>query len=83
VLAYETTLAEGLKYERRIFHALFATNDQKEGEHELEYLRDFISSDFSKEWPRLRKKGRQISPTHEGIFSPKSRRAGRRPDMDG
>lgn len=29
--AYETTLTEGLKYERRIFHSLFATNDQKEG----------------------------------------------------
>ncbi|KAF9453922.1 enoyl-CoA hydratase [Macrolepiota fuliginosa MF-IS2] len=29
--AYEMTLAEGLKYERRIFHSLFATNDQKEG----------------------------------------------------
>lgn len=29
--AYELTLAEGLKYERRIFHGLFATNDQKEG----------------------------------------------------
>ncbi|XP_006460912.1 hypothetical protein AGABI2DRAFT_192491 [Agaricus bisporus var. bisporus H97] len=29
--AYETTMAEGLKYERRIFHGLFATNDQKEG----------------------------------------------------
>ncbi|KAJ3569620.1 hypothetical protein NP233_g4929 [Leucocoprinus birnbaumii] len=30
-IAYETTLTEGLKYERRIFHGLFATNDQKEG----------------------------------------------------
>jgi len=29
--AYETTLSEGLRYERRIFHGLFATNDQKEG----------------------------------------------------
>lgn len=25
------TLAEGLRFERRIFHGLFATNDQKEG----------------------------------------------------
>lgn len=31
-LAYELTLTEGLKYERRIFHSMFATNDQKEGE---------------------------------------------------
>jgi enoyl-CoA hydratase len=29
--AYETTLREGLLFERRIFHALFATEDQKEG----------------------------------------------------
>ena len=29
--SYETTLAEGLLYERRLFHALFATEDQKEG----------------------------------------------------
>ncbi|TAM04312.1 MAG: enoyl-CoA hydratase [Paraburkholderia sp.] len=29
--AYETTLAEGVHFERRMFHALFATEDQKEG----------------------------------------------------
>jgi enoyl-CoA hydratase len=29
--AFETTLREGLLYERRLFHALFATEDQKEG----------------------------------------------------
>ncbi|HXV74122.1 MAG TPA: enoyl-CoA hydratase [Sphingomonadales bacterium] len=29
--AFETTLAEGVKFERRTFHALFATEDQKEG----------------------------------------------------
>ena len=29
--AYETTLAEGLRHERRVFHAMFATEDQKEG----------------------------------------------------
>jgi enoyl-CoA hydratase len=29
--AYETTLAEGVLYERRLFHSLFATEDQKEG----------------------------------------------------
>jgi len=29
--AYETTLAEGLHFERRLFHAIFATQDQKEG----------------------------------------------------
>jgi len=29
--AFETSLAEGLLFERRTFHALFATADQKEG----------------------------------------------------
>lgn len=29
--AYETTLNEGVRFERRLFHATFATEDQKEG----------------------------------------------------
>ncbi|MFZ2103079.1 MAG: enoyl-CoA hydratase [Oricola sp.] len=29
--AFETTLAEGLKYERSVFYSMFATEDQKEG----------------------------------------------------
>jgi enoyl-CoA hydratase len=29
--AYETTLSEGVHFERRLFHSLFATDDQKEG----------------------------------------------------
>ena len=29
--AFETSLAEGLKFERRVFHATFGTEDQKEG----------------------------------------------------
>ena len=29
--AFETSLAEGVRFERRVFHALFATEDQKEG----------------------------------------------------
>jgi enoyl-CoA hydratase len=29
--AFEQTLAEGLRFERRLFHSLFATEDQKEG----------------------------------------------------
>ncbi|PKU23350.1 enoyl-CoA hydratase [Telmatospirillum siberiense] len=29
--AYESTLAEGVRFERRLFHALFSTDDQKEG----------------------------------------------------
>jgi enoyl-CoA hydratase len=31
--ALETSLAEGIRFERRIFHSLFATQDQKEGMH--------------------------------------------------
>ncbi len=30
-VAYETTLKEGVRFERRLFHSLFATEDQKEG----------------------------------------------------
>lgn len=29
--AFETTLSEGVRFERRVFHSLFATADQKEG----------------------------------------------------
>ena len=29
--AFETTLAEGIRFERRVFHSMFATEDQKEG----------------------------------------------------
>jgi len=29
--AYESTLAEGIKYERAMFYSCFATDDQKEG----------------------------------------------------
>ncbi len=29
--AYETSLAQGIRFERRLFHAMFSTEDQKEG----------------------------------------------------
>ena len=29
--AYETTLSQGIRFERRLFHGLFGTADQKEG----------------------------------------------------
>jgi enoyl-CoA hydratase/carnithine racemase len=29
--AFETPLSEGVRFERRIFHGLFGTEDQKEG----------------------------------------------------
>ena len=31
--AFETSQAEGIRFERRIFHSLFATADQGEGMH--------------------------------------------------
>jgi enoyl-CoA hydratase len=30
-IAYETTLSQGVVFERRLFHAMFSTSDQKEG----------------------------------------------------
>ena len=30
-IAYETTLAQGVLFERRLFHSMFSTSDQKEG----------------------------------------------------
>ncbi len=29
--SYETTLSEGIRFERRLFHSTFALEDQKEG----------------------------------------------------
>jgi enoyl-CoA hydratase len=29
--SFETSLTEGVRFERRVFHALFATKDRKEG----------------------------------------------------
>jgi enoyl-CoA hydratase len=29
--AFESSLSEGIRFERRVFHSLFATEDQKEG----------------------------------------------------
>jgi enoyl-CoA hydratase/carnithine racemase len=29
--SYETTFKEGVGFERRLFHAMFATNDRKKG----------------------------------------------------
>ena len=29
--AFESTLSEGVLFERRMFHSMFGTNDQKEG----------------------------------------------------
>jgi enoyl-CoA hydratase len=29
--SFEVPLAEGIRFERRVFHSLFATQDQKEG----------------------------------------------------
>ena len=38
--AYELPLAEGLRFERRVFHSLFSTEDQKEGVAAVSEKRD-------------------------------------------
>ena len=40
--AYEGTLADGLMFERRLFHAMFATSDQKEGMDAFVYKRKAV-----------------------------------------
>lgn len=42
--SFETTLAEGLRFERRVFHAMFALEDQKEG---MAAFADKRSANFS------------------------------------
>lgn len=42
--AYELSLPEGLRFERRIFHGMFATNDQKEGELTFNHYHDLLTS---------------------------------------
>ncbi|WP_129661618.1 enoyl-CoA hydratase [Rothia uropygialis] len=39
-MAFETPLAQGLTFERRVFHSLFATEDQKEGMSAFSERRD-------------------------------------------
>jgi enoyl-CoA hydratase len=42
--AYETSLHEGVKYERRIFHALFATQDQKIGRFSMRVIAVMVTN---------------------------------------
>lgn len=46
--AFEMSLAEGLRFERRLFHGLFATKDQKEGmwKHIFRDLANLLTSPF-------------------------------------
>ena len=66
--AFEHTLAEGLKYERRIFHSMFATKDQKEGECCV--VRPFLSGQgvlmcWLQVWLRSRRRGSLLGATLE------------------
>ena len=52
--AYETTLAEGMRFERRLFHAMFALEDQKEGMdglHRASVRQNFATAE---RWTRAR-----------------------------
>jgi enoyl-CoA hydratase/carnithine racemase len=45
--AYETTMAEGINYERRLFQSLFATEDQTKAWRPVENAnRNFATSSF-------------------------------------
>lgn len=62
--AYELNLAEGLRFERRIFHGLFATKDQKEGEHRGLFWT--CNAEFPwKVWLRSQRRGNPTSLTRE------------------
>ena len=62
--AYELSLNEGLRLERRTFHSLFATNDQKEGVYNFLLFDIRVCSEvLLQAWPRLRKSGRRTSRT--------------------
>ncbi len=67
--AYEHTLAEGLRYERRLFHSLFATKDQKEGACCLFLLHggDELTLVRSQVCPRSRRRGSRLGLTPKNV----------------
>jgi len=71
--AYESTLAEGLKVERRLFHGLFATKDQKEGKQGNNLLSPPCSDVAVQVWRRSRRRGSPTShisePPHQHLLA--------------
>ena len=71
--AFETSLAEGVRFERRVFHSLFATADQKEG------IGAFIAKRPAKfenkgyavaSVPRARRAHRRVRSVHDRTLRP-------------
>lgn len=58
--AFDLPLKEGLRFERRLFHGLFATSDQKEGENAcFRPIRAFSLDSVLQGWPHLLRSGNQ------------------------
>lgn len=58
--AFDLPLKEGLRFERRLFHGLFATSDQKEGENAcFSPIRAFSLDSVLQGWPHLLRSGNQ------------------------
>lgn len=66
-VAYEMTLAQGLNYERRVFHGLFATNDQKEGKDVIHFRNRRPADQNLQAWARSLRRGRLTSPTIKAL----------------
>jgi len=68
--AFETTLEEGLRYERAVFYSLFATEDQKEG---MAAFVEKRQARFRDRWPgkiALRIESGPIAlPWHESLLT--------------
>ncbi len=71
--AFEMSLAEGVRFERRVFHALFATEDQKEG----------MAAFIAKRPPRFRNRWRGLFRARRSPAPARPWRLRRRPAAAG
>ena len=65
--AYETSLAQGLNYERRLFHSLFATKDQKEGAYGSRRSVLNCTDALAKAWVLSRRRGSPSGLIRKGV----------------